>query len=643
MSDTSVQPALGQAAWYGVCSAALGAISTYFRLHEEPLIRAGCLFGGVIASVLLLKVAGLLAGALASAIASGSASLFRYYGYRKLLAAFLAVSFIAGGTFAIFVLGLGPRRFWIVALPIALGIGVYLMPDAIERVMACPLVVRQFRSGGKPTEEFAGPVFIRKHSKPLSHFRHAKAGYLANARLMGSSLVESTVFPRLVWNSDPASEVNFAAIGTGKTTEIITNACLWCGSAWYGSTKADIADALIGRRTDVEQWFGQNRRSGLSGIDPRGISRVAKHIPGGRTALLDPQGVSHYASRGQRSYHNILSDIDIRSPNAAAQVLSVANSSSPPNERANDPFFTNSTRGAIAMAIGFVLLTRQDPAERTMPYVFDLLQGIDQHGRADPDRFRKTLIEARKITGLNGLVAAGAAQLDEMGDKTYGSVMAEVRNALRWVMLMRDELSRPSTFSYLDMAKDGEPLSVFLIQPSLAPTDSAAYMRTHMALALNILKTKPRPAVPTLIVADEFRQYGKGIDEITSGSMILRSYGIKLNLYIQNYSALVSTVGEQGAHEICSSSTERYYGINDIDTAERLSRRLGMREGSSGRNPLVSPQDILRELDPASSLQYCLPYAGPPMRLERLAHKSIRTREGLRLRGLGLDGLYDEF
>ncbi len=50
----------------------------------------------------------------------------------------------------------------------------------------------------------------------------------------------------------------------------------------------------------------------------------------------------------------------------------------------------------------------------------------------------------------------------------------------------------------------------------------------------------------------------------------------------------------------------------------------------------------MRELDVTSNLQYVLPYAGPPMRLERRGYKTIRTKDGLYLRGLPLDGLYDE-
>ena len=631
--------AFGSLVW----AAIIGGLSLRSQDSSDPRVRTlglvGLFFAALLAArAVILVVIGIIRRGL-----RGLGLLLRFYAYRKLFAGMLGVGLTAIGYGCLHFCGLTARYPWSAVIPAALGLFVFLLPDVIERLRATSFVIRQFLSGGKPVEDFAGAYQARKLSASWQSKMHPTAGYLSSARYIGRTLPESTLRSRAIWIDSPVSEIHFCCTGGGKSFDIIVNGCLHSGSMIAASVKTDIAEALIGRRSDPQFAFGNEGRGRNPGVDVRGITQVKKHIPRGRSMLLDPEGSSVYAKAGRLSAHNILSDIDIRHPNAASLIFAVATASVPVNEKASDPFWQNTTRALLAAGIGFVKLTEKDPTKQTLPHVADLLLGIDDKGRCDPDRFRRTMLAMRKINALGGIVQAGASAVDDLGEKAFGAINAEIRNALRWVMLMREHLSRPSDFSYRELGDEQHPLSVFLIQPSLAPNEATPYMQTHITLALSLLKSQPRPKTPIIFVGDEYRQYGKGIDEIASGSMVLRSFGIKLNLYLQNYPALVTTVGEQTAHEICSSSTERYYGVTDTDTAERLCKQLGEREDHRGRYPLVSPQDIKRELDPTSPLQYCLPYAGQPMRLERLAHKPIKTKEGLRLRGLPLADLVDEF
>ena len=636
---TEFADALGSLVW----AVLIGGLCLRSQDSYDPRVRTLCLIGLLLAALLAVKAIILVVIGITRRGTIGLGLLLRFYGYRKLFAGLLGVGLTAIGFGGLYLFGLTQRYPWSPVIPAAVGVFVFLLPDAIERLRATSFVIRQFLSGGKPVEDFAGAYQARKLSASWQSKKHPTTGYLASARYIGRTLPESTLRPRHIWIDDSVSEVTFACTGAGKSFDIIVNGCLYSGSMIVASVKTDLAHALIGRRSDPKFAFGNEGRGRNPGIDVRGITKVQKHIPRGRSMLLDPEGSSFYAKAGRVSAHNILSDIDIQHPNAASLIFAIATASVPVNERASDPFWQNTTRALLAAGIAFIKLTEKDPTKHTLPHVVDLLLGIDEKGRCDPDRFRRTMLAMRKINALGGIVQAGASAVDDLGEKAFGAINAEIRNALRWVMLMRGHLSRPSDFSYRELGDDRNPLSVFLIQPSLAPAEATPYMRTHITLGLSLLKSQSRPKTPIVFVGDEYRQYGKGIDEIASGSMVLRSFGIKLNLYLQNYPALVTTVGRETAHEICSSSTERYYGVNEFETAERLAKRLGEREDHRGRYPLVSPQDIMRELDPTSPLQYCLPYAGQPMRLERLAYKPIQTKEGLRLRGLPLADLVDEF
>ena len=111
--------------------------------------------------------------------------------------------------------------------------------------------------------------------------------------------------------------------------------------------------------------------------------------------------------------------------------------------------------------------------------------------------------------------------------------------------------------------------------------------------------------------------------------------------------------GEHGAAELESCSTMQYFGCNDLATAERISRRLGKcivteRQGWSRRQKfrrevdLVTPAEVMQELRSSSNLQYLFPSSALPMRLERVAFKQLRTRDGGKFAGLPLEGHYDD-
>jgi type IV secretory pathway TraG/TraD family ATPase VirD4 len=131
----------------------------------------------------------------------------------------------------------------------------------------------------------------------------------------------------------------------------------------------------------------------------------------------------------------------------------------------------------------------------------------------------------------------------------------------------------------------------------------------------------------------------------------MRDVNVRLWSYAQNYLQLTQMFGVDGAQEMLSACALQVFGCSDPGTRQMIRDRLGqttIRRHTPGGGvhnevtPLVSDDAIDRELRVSSPLQYVIAPHLPPMRLGRVAHKALVTKEGLRLEGLPLEGHYDE-
>ena len=126
--------------------------------------------------------------------------------------------------------------------------------------------------------------------------------------------------------------------------------------------------------------------------------------------------------------------------------------------------------GAIAH-----VLSQHPDAHHNLPFVSDLLIGLDPDtGFADPDRFKDTIIAMRMNNAAGGLPQKAASTLDELGEKIYGSVMAELQTALKWVSdpAMRGHLSG-SDFTFASLGDNGPAAACMPPRARASRLDSA--------------------------------------------------------------------------------------------------------------------------------------------------------------------------
>ena len=570
------------------------------------------------------------------------AGAFDFYGIRKAFAVTLGALVAAGG-----IAGTMAYDVRLVPLPLILGLTISKLPDFWAALIESSPVYSLFRSGREPQAEFAQAHHLKAHyAKPFRDSYRRKHGYCSTGLFVGSSMRQSSLSRLDIWNHDPASEFICGTIGSGKfASDLSIRLATYLGSGVYCSVKPELADFAVGRNVDKSAEFAKEIRSaGLDpGIDPRGITSVKFEKPRFRSMVVDPYHQSAYWD--QDCTYNPLDDLPDNDPDTAGpRCESLCWAIVEERLNANEPFFQEAPRAFLYSAIGHAK-TRWPKPKQNLPEVADFLLGRDPvHGGASPEQFKKNLCAMLANKEWGGTIATGANMIAELGDRAYGSVKAEVAIKLRFCMneTLRAHLSRPSRFSYEEVGETAYPLSVFLIPGRVAPQASAAWMRMHVAMSTAVFKTRTvEPQLPILFAADEFKQYA--VPDLAEQALVLRSSKVKFALYFHDIYSAISALGEHGYNEFITASTSRFYGVRNPDTAKRISEILGQHSVGDSVYPLVDPQTVMRELAVRSNMTYVLPYGGPPvLRLRRRGFKTIRTKDGLYLRGLPLAGHYDE-
>ena len=576
--------------------------------------------------------------------ATGS-NLLRFYAYRKLICAAFAL-LVGGVGLTVVTQCLSSSRQWVASFVVGAAFLIFKAPDLFERVQAASWYQPQIDTGGKPSEGFASNFMHRKKVMSLPQIWHATSGYLTHKRFLGDTVGEATGTPQPVWLDDYACEMIIGCIGSGKSvTDNNIAGAINRNSKVIISTKAELADMHGGRWAADPRWFDDpcfDRKGRHPGIDARGLTKVKYHVPGSRAFVVDPENLSAYPDCGWPCLH----EIDPSKPEEAGALISaIGMALAVENERSAEPFWQKNTRKFIKSGIAHFVTTFPKHTW-TLPNVADFLLGVDPStGKASPDRAQLHLKMMMANDSFGRMITTGAVQVYQLGEKAFGAINAGMGDAFEWVLtpMMRKHFSLPATWSYREFG-DTESTTTFIVSPSVDVDARNGFMRLHSAVSTTLFaqrKSLPQDAI--LVFCDEFPQWGLG-SGIEDKSLVLREKRVKPLLYGQSEAAMRAALGEK-FEAFASSSTERFYSVNDPETARRVMEYLGERIANDSRTyPVASLQDIMSKLlDVSSPLQFVKPYSGPCMWLTRRGFKTIRDpRTGLYVKGLPLKGHYDE-
>ena len=180
------------------------------------------------------------------------------------------------------------------------------------------------------------------------------------------------------------------------------------------------------------------------------------------------------------------------------------------------------------------------------------------------------------LSAARGLIArTGGRFLGKTGAEFAGVVSTAQRHT-QFLDSPRiaDALSR-SDFSFADLVAG--VASIFVVLPPDRLETYNRWLRLMINAALRDLTRAPaRPARPILFLLDEFAALGR-LDEVRRGVGLMAGYGVQFWPILQDFSQLTSIYGKSADTFIANAEVLQAFNVQDLETAKRLSDRMGDR------------------------------------------------------------------
>lgn len=306
-------------------------------------------------------------------------------------------------------------------------------------------------------------------------------------------------------------------------------------------------------------------------IDPKGENArlTAQHRRekfGHKVVILDP-----FRSCGPTpDTLNPMDAIDPDSPLALDEARALAEALVVRTGEEKEPHWADSAELWIWATIAFVL--RIAPPElRNLQTVATLL--------ASPEEMKVAVSRMAASDAYGGLLARLGKQLGHYRDRELGSTITTCNRYLRFLTTLPVvENTSSSSFDPMELKKGGEKrgTTVYLVLPTEQMRVQSALLRTWITCLLRcIVRSGADEKQEVHFILDEAASLGRMpcIDEAIT---LLRGYGVRLTFFYQSQGQLQQCFPEGGDQTFLSNmDASIYFGVNDVPTAEYVSKRLG--------------------------------------------------------------------
>jgi|GEM_PF-4168607 len=382
-----------------------------------------------------------------------------------------------------------------------------------------------------------------------------------------------------------------AGTGAGKGRSIIINNLLqWKGSIVSVDPKGENASICAARRANGDEYcegLGQNTYV----LDPYGQARVPDDL---------------------RASCNLLDMIDPNSPSLLTDCETLAEAMRVVADGGESESWAKEGAKITALIIAHV---------KTSPYLQDhertlvkareyITSGLDKafsdykKGKAaeirkaksegrDPknwpninDAHELLLIEISKSEAQRGKVAGRAkAKLSLMSTnpKQWGSQLENAVSETGFLddLQIEDQIKggriKSRSLNLNDLKKDPKGISIFICLPDNSDHPAVRWQNAVIALILETMSKNqelPTTGKKVLMVLDEFASMGKN-KKIANGMNSIRGAGVKLFVIVTHLGNLKDYYGQAWTGLIAGCNLQIYFGINDNDTGEYISKQFG--------------------------------------------------------------------
>ena len=293
----------------------------------------------------------------------------------------------------------------------------------------------------------------------------------------------------------------------------------------------------------------------------------------------DPFNIVHGTARQFRAGFNPLSLLKPGSPTMIEDAGLIADAIVVPGNT-QDPHWDESSRGLIE---GVSLLVATDElfeGHRHLATVRDLIAG---QAEANEERGMDVLAEQMRLNNAadpfvrQAIIDAGEDFFSKPDDER-GSVLSNTRRHVRFLSYpqIRDNISSHDfDLSDLKDRNDGKPTTIFLCLPAMRMGTCNRWFRLFVNLALAEMERLPRKPNPSVLFClDEFPVLGH-MQALEQAAGQVAGFGVKLWTIIQDIGQLKALYKDRWQTFLGNAGMVQIFGLNDLDTLEWVSKRLG--------------------------------------------------------------------
>lgn len=242
-----------------------------------------------------------------------------------------------------------------------------------------------------------------------------------------------------------------------------------------------------------------------------------------------------------------------------------------------DPHWTDSAEAWIATLIALVVHYAESD-DRSLQTVRTLL--------TSPEKLDLAIKLMCASEAWRGMLARMGGQLTHFKDKELGSTLTTTNRFLRFLdTLAIAESTETSSFNPADLL--GGKLTVYLVLPPEHMRAATPLLRVWIGSLLRaVVRGGLQDHTKVHFVLDESSSLGH-LEALDDAVDKYRGYGVRLQFYYQSLGQLKKCFPDGQDQTLLSNVSQIFFGVNDLQTAEYVSNRLGegtivIRSGGTG-------------------------------------------------------------
>lgn len=282
---------------------------------------------------------------------------------------------------------------------------------------------------------------------------------------------------------------------------------------------------------------------------------------GHKIVVLDPYKV---VSQNPDTF-NPVEFIDRNSPTAIDECRDLAEALVIRTGQEREPHWTDSAEAWIG-ALTALVVYHAEFGDRSLQTVRTLL--------TNPSKLEMALKLMSASDAWGGMLARMGGQLSQFKDRELSSTLTTTNRFLRFLdTLAIAANTQTSSFNPADLL--GGKMTIYLVLPPEHMRAASPLLRVWIGSLLRaVVRGGLREWNLVNFVLDEASSLGN-LQSLDDAVDKYRSYGVRLHFFYQSLGQLKKCFPEGQEQTLLSNVTQVFFGINDLQTAEYVSNRLG--------------------------------------------------------------------